>query len=250
MIGGPIFTLFDYLRNPTPDSVLQITMLLFALFAVIFILLPFHEFAHAITAYWLGDNTANEQGRLTLNPIRHIDPMGMLFMLVVGFGWAKPVPVNPLRCTRKLTMRGFMSITAAAGPISNILFALVTMTAAKMVWVSIDWEAFAANYITGSGAQFPAMYWFYWALMLITRMSIYLAVFNLIPIPPLDGSKIMFFFLNNRQVDAIERNMNMVRIALLVLILAPEPFNVLGRLIWWLGDQIMRGLDLVTFFIR
>ncbi|MCL2071581.1 MAG: site-2 protease family protein [Oscillospiraceae bacterium] len=213
---------------------------IFSICAIIFVLFPIHEGAHALAAKLLGDDTAERQGRLTLNPIPHIDPFGALFMFLVGFGWAKPVPVDARNATRKVTMRGFISLTAAAGPVSNILFSLFLIIVVKVVGVM------------SAASTGDLLYLFYIqaALVMTAQISIYLAVFNLIPIPPLDGSKILFFFLNNKQVYFLEKNMHIIRIALFLLILAPAPFNVVGRLIRQVSHFVLLGLDYATFFIK
>jgi hypothetical protein len=92
---------------------------------IIFMILPIHEFAHAWTAHKLGDDTAKYQGRLTLNPIAHLDPIGAICLLIGGFGWAKPVPIDPSRFSRKHSLRFGVAITALAGPVSNLIVAVV-----------------------------------------------------------------------------------------------------------------------------
>jgi Zn-dependent protease len=230
-MNSPLFTLLDFFQGKV--DAITLLLVFFSIISVTLILLPFHEFAHAITAYWLGDNTAKEQGRLTLNPIYHVDPIGFGCMFLIGFGWAKPVPVNPLRANRKVTMRSFMAITAAAGPLSNILFSLVCVIIAKL--------------LTLTGNSSDMMYFSFFALYMMSYTSLYLAVFNLIPIPPLDGSKILFCFLSNHQINMIERHMHIIRSVLLIVLLT-TPF--LRGFIKWGADIIMTGLDYATFFIK
>jgi Zn-dependent protease len=137
--------------------------------------LSVHEWAHAYSAYRLGDDTAAHQGRLTLNPLSHIDPIGTLLLPMLGipFGWAKPVPVNPVRFTRRMSMSTGMLITAAAGPFSNVVLAVIAVFAMSL---------FAPLLI-----QHESL-WLLLAQML--RMNIALAIFNMLPIPPLDGSRV------------------------------------------------------------
>ena len=138
--------------------------------------LSFHEFAHAWMASKCGDNTASRMGRLTLNPMAHLDVMGSLMILFVGFGWAKPVPVDPrsLRDPRKDMMK-----VAAAGPLSNLLLAML----AGMAWRLLG----GINFLLDT--NFPVLIFYF------TQINIALAVFNLIPVSPLDGSQIFSGYL-------------------------------------------------------
>jgi len=138
--------------------------------------LSFHEFAHAWMASKCGDNTAARMGRLTLNPMAHLDVMGSLMILFVGFGWAKPVPVDSrnLKDPRKDMMK-----VAAAGPISNLLLAML----AGMVWRLLGGTALFSNSI------FPVLIFYF------TQINIALAVFNFLPVAPLDGSQIFSGYL-------------------------------------------------------
>ena len=142
----------------------------------ILIALTFHEFSHGLAAYLLGDNTAKEQGRLSLNPIKHIDPMGFLTLLFFRFGWAKPVPYNPLYFKNR-KMGTFL--VALAGPLSNLLLAFTSLSLILIIK--------------------PQNFIIYNILNLLIFYNIIFAIFNLIPIPPLDGSKLMASLLPNKQ---------------------------------------------------
>lgn len=140
--------------------------------------LSVHEWAHAWSAYRLGDDTASRQGRLTLNPAAHIDPLGTIILPLLGFpiGWAKPVPVNPLRFRREVTMKTGMMITAVAGPFSNALIAIISAVLLGLLY------RFHLQHLAAG------------AVLMLLKASIFLNIglflFNLLPIPPLDGSRV------------------------------------------------------------
>ncbi len=170
--------------------------------AAILICLIIHEVSHGLAAYKLGDPTAKENHRLSLNPLRHLDLFGTLMMIVVGFGWAKPVPVDP-RYFKK--PKQGMAITALAGPASNFILAFLS--------------AIAVNFLSGAmtvkgeeGVLFTAARFFY----LLVLLNIGLGIFNLIPFPPLDGSKVLAMFLPDR---AYVRWMQLERYGMFVLML-------------------------------
>ena len=148
-----------------------------------------HEVCHGLAAYWLGDPTAKQSHRLSLNPIHHLDPFGLLMMVVVGFGWAKPVPVDP-RYFRK--PKQGMAITALAGPISNILLAVLFLGIGKVIYLY-------APYSDGMNTFFD------WCLFTVAPMSVGMGLFNLIPLPPLDGSKVLAMFLPNSVYEKLMR---------------------------------------------
>lgn len=151
--------------------------------------LSIHEFAHAFASQQLGDSTAKQAGRLTINPLAHLDPIGSLMMITVGFGWAKPVPVNPY-LLRGNKLRS-MAITAAAGPLSNILQAFVFSLPIRLGWVSFDWGAIFTDFLS-SGSIFPSLGL---VLSLLVWINLLLAVFNMIPLGPLDGMKVLMGLL-------------------------------------------------------
>ena len=143
---------------------------------VLFTAIPVHEAAHAYVADKLGDPTAKYMGRLTLNPMAHFDLMGSVAMLLFGIGWAKPVPINPLKF--KDQKKG-MAISAAAGPISNIIVAAISLAIAKLLLY--------ISYSSGANTVISTLFTIFRSMCFI---NISLAIFNLIPIPPLDGYKI------------------------------------------------------------
>ena len=215
---------------------------------VILLVLPLHECAHAWMAKKLGDDTAMYQGRLTLNPFAHIDPIGGILLLLTGFGWAKPVPVNPMRFNRKYSIRGGMALTAAAGPISNLIAALVGMIAMR-IYIMTD---FYQDYVMASidsdvvGVNPPEIIATF--LMYFVSINIGLAVFNLIPVPPLDGSKVMFFLLGNKGVTVAEwfaKNSYVVNIAFYILLFSP----ILSKPLSWISGTIYTGMIYATNWI-
>ena len=153
------------------------------IFAIVFLLsLSVHEASHAYAAYTLGDNTAKKQGRITLNPLRHLDIFGTLAIFIIGIGWAKPVPINPNNFENP---RKGMMLTALAGPFSNLALALVS----------------------GGLMRFVPDYSFLSQLLgTMIFVNIILMLFNLIPIPPLDGSRVLGFLLPRNIYQLLEEN--------------------------------------------
>jgi len=160
---------------------------------VLLLSLTVHEFAHAWAARRLGDDTAERMGRLTLNPLAHADPIGtfILPLLNVPFGWAKPVPVNPARFRQGVNMAKGMMITSLAGPFSNLLLAIVSA-------VLLGFVARLAPDLGAGGDGRGAAHIAAAFLLSMIQMNVVLAVFNLLPIPPLDGSRIVDAFLPAR----------------------------------------------------
>jgi Zn-dependent protease len=191
------------------------------------ICISFHEAAHGFVAYRLGDGTAKAMGRLTLNPIRHIDIFGLVMMAVFGFGWAKPVPVDMRRF--KNPKRG-MALTALAGPASNLLLAAVLFAAAG---------AFYALVPQGGGGAWQTVS----ALLIRTAaLSVALAVFNILPIPPLDGSKVLFSLFSDRIYGKLMRVERYGFILLMALIYT----NALDSTIGAMRDFVMGKLDFIA----
>ena len=187
--------------------------------------LSFHEFSHGYVAFKLGDPTAKQAGRLTLNPLAHIDPLGTLCMLIFRFGWAKPVPVNVMYF--KDRKKG-MAITAAAGPISNLLLAFLCLLLFVPVLVYAGWTA------VGSYAAD-----FFYIMLLI---NVGLAVFNLLPISPLDGSKILYAVLPNKIYFSIMRYERYFQPVLFLLLWT----GLLSRPISFLRDAVISGMEFLV----
>lgn len=164
---------------------------------ILLIAFPIHECAHALVAKWLGDDTAEKQGRITLNPIKHLDLWGTILMLFAGFGWAKPVPINPNNFKkRKLGM----ALSSLAGPVSNLILAYIAMILSKILLYTETSEELSIICINA---------------MLI---NVGLAVFNLIPVPPLDGSRILLLILPEKLYFKVMKYENIIFIILFAVI--------------------------------
>lgn len=192
--------------------------------AAVFLCLTIHETCHGLAAYALGDPTAKRAHRLSLNPLRHIDWLGLLMMVVAGFGWAKPVPVNPNYF--KKPKQG-MAVTALAGPVSNLLLAILLLLIARGVYIRAA--------LTGS---FSAT-WF--AFLLDTAsLSVGLGLFNLVPIPPLDGSKVLAVLLPDRAYDWLMHYERFGMLVLVMVICAGIGSNALDNAIRWTFTMLCR----------
>ena len=196
-----------------PQTIISRIFVLLTAFAV-------HEFAHAWAADRFGDPTPRNNGRLTLNPMAHLDPMGSLMLIVVGFGWAKPVPVNPYALERRSSMA--MMWVALAGPGSNFLMALLASIPFQLGLVSV--------YGINPDTFLPTLDRLLWEFVSINLL---LMVFNLIPLAPLDGEKILYYLLpspGQRVMDNIRPYGPML---LLVLVFSGFflPFNIIGSII-------------------
>jgi len=202
------------------DWLLQRLLLLVPLW----LCLTVHEWAHAWSAYQLGDDTAMRLGRLTLNPLAHVDPIGTFLLPLAGvpFGWARPVPVNPTRFRPEVRMDMGMLLTAAAGPISNVVLAAVTL--------------FALTVLDALGFVVPPL--LHALLTFVVQLNVILAVFNLLPVPPLDGSRIADALMPESWRPAWDRFFALGPTALLAVILVPVllGFSPFG----WILDAVLR----------
>lgn len=160
--------------------------------------LAFHEFCHAWAANELGDDTAKRQGRLTLNPLAHIDPIGAALMFVIGFGWAKPTPVNTWRLRGGPRRGGAM--VSFAGPASNFFFAALAALPLRFGLVEPSVGSFEALVRFGTGEDYIALF-----LIIIVNLNIILGIFNLIPLPPLDGYAVAVGFLPRQAADSLKK---------------------------------------------
>lgn len=219
------------LRAIMSGDPITIVISLFSYAIILLIATPVHECAHALVAYWLGDDTAAAQGRISLNPLAHFDPIGTTSILLFGIGWAKPVPVQPYRCRKVKTQKAAMALTSAAGPASNVLMALIFMLIYKIVLIAAP--ATMVTYYVGL------------SLTEIITINLALGVFNLLPIPPFDGSRIFLAFLPSKYYFGIMKYEEIIKIVILVLLFSGYlqiPFGILAN---W----IYNGLDFITGFL-
>ena len=222
------------LRDILPEILLIILCVLIAL--------TFHECAHGFAAYKLGDHTARNLGRLSLDPRKHLDPSGTICMLLFGFGWAKPVPVNS-RYFKK--PRRDMAITAVAGPIANLLLSFVAMLFYQ-IFFHIYVHSFSSAVLQGGGSfganilLFTTMFFMY-----LHTLNLYLAIFNLIPIPPLDGSRLLFLFLPDRYYFALMKYERFIMLAMLVLLWTGIITLPISTVCGWISDGMAAVIGLI-----
>ncbi len=213
-------------------SILDIIASVISAAIVVFLTLPIHEYAHGFAATKLGDPTPRFQGRMTLNPLAHLDYFGSLMIFLVGFGWAKPVGVNP-RYFKNAKVG--MAITAFAGPLSNILVAFAAMFLRSLfIFIVLAAELninavvyFISNIFSG-----------------IAIINVSLAVFNLVPIPPLDGSKILAVVLPDKTYYRLMQYERYFSLIILMLLVAGSAFsNILGSITY----ATVNGINTVTW---
>ena len=224
-------TVAQYITNPNALLGLLVSI------PGVLIAITFHEFAHGFVAYKLGDNTAKNEGRLTLNPFAHIDPIGLLMLLFAGFGWGKPVQVNPRNYTRKMSMEKADALVSAAGPIMNFILAIVFTIIYCLIY-----KYAGIVFVTSTVGKV--------VLLLISAtisINIGLGVFNLIPLPPLDGSKIIMPFLPQKAKMWFVNNEQLFSILFVVLwitgltgIIISPVINLISTGIMNLGSLIIR----------
>lgn len=220
--------IFDLIRNGlSMDLIVNLLARVFIIFCV----LPFHEFAHAFVAQKFGDDTARLSGRLTLNPLAHVDPFGALMIIIAGFGYAKPVPVNVGRFKRGKRKQQ-MALVALAGPVSNIIMAFISM----MIFVGI-------HRITNFSSEMA--YYLYLFFFYACSVNISLAVFNLIPIPPLDGSRILNAVLPDKyyyKLMQYERYIIMLIFVLIFTNVLDGPISIASSLIFNALNAVVEGI--------
>ena len=189
---------------------------------IVLVTITVHELAHGYTAYLLGDNTAKNAGRLSLNPLAHLDPLGAILLFVTGFGWAKPVPINPFYFKGSRS-RGIL-LVSLAGPLSNVVLAFVL---AMFVPLAARFNMSLAQIIAS------AIY-----------LNIYMAIFNLLPIPPLDGSKILASLIPK---DAAYKFLSVMDQYGMILLLVLAITNVFGKIISPIAGGIYAAFVTLAF---
>lgn len=240
--------LFDILRMGSMDSAerIQLLMNICARVFVIFCVLPIHEYAHALTAHKLGDDTARLKGRMTIAPMAHIDPIGALMIFLLGFGYAKPVPVNMRNFRRKRKdsdasnvyfmgsataydsgyAKRCMALVALAGPASNLIMAIISLLFKNII-----------NYLIPISTFSSILYYFFYYCAMV---NVALALFNFLPIPPLDGSRILNVILPDQIYYKLMQYERYIMIGLFVLIFFT---HVLDGPLAFLNSAVIGGLD-------
>ncbi len=208
----------------------------------ILIAITFHEYAHGRVANKLGDPTAKALGRLSLNPIKHLDPLGALCMLMFGYGWAKPVPINT-RYFKK--PKRDMALTALAGPLTNIALGFV-----GMLLFAIVAKLFSFAPTEGAWADFQFMTLLF--LQYFYTLNIAFAVFNMLPIPPFDGSRVLFSFLPPKYYFGIMRYERQIMLGFFILLIAGSwvpQLNIISTVLGFFTNIITKGMAFVIGLI-
>lgn len=213
--------LLQLLENRGTISFPTLILMFLSYAMIILVALPVHELSHGLMAYKLGDNTAKWNGRLTMNPFAHLDVLGTLMIFFVGFGYAKPVPVNPRNFRN---YKAGMALTALAGPFSNLLMAFLSLAVLRIA----------------DPAQTNALLWIFF--FTFANINIGLAVFNLLPIPPLDGFRVAANFLPARWsyfVDRYQMYITFIVMALIFSGVLNVPLQFLMNGVYYLFSMIL-----------
>ena len=201
---------------------------------IVLLALSLHETAHGFMALKLGDPTARNMGRLTLNPVRHLNPIGFICMLLTGFGWANPVPINS-RYFKK--PRRDIALTGLAGPVSNLLLATVFLLALRFLGYGYLMTLLPKTPLQANLIYFTLLFLYYGVYLNVT-----LAVFNLLPVPPLDGSRIFYVFLPPQLYVKVMRHEQTISLIIMALLL----LGPLSHLISLFTSLILKGMFLLV----
>ena len=225
-----LFSLAGFFSDPN-----QLLVLLLSIPGVL-IAITFHEYAHAFMAYKLGDDTAKAQGRLTLNPFKHTDPIGILMILFLGFGWGKPVQIDSRNLSRKMSASKAEAIVAFAGPAMNFLLAILFSVVYALL---IKFGAFnALNYRATDTIET--------IISIIIRINVGLGIFNLIPLPPLDGSKILLAILPTGAQEWYENNQRILYIIFLIIWVTPIASSIVTPLITSIDHWLINLIEVIS----
>lgn len=200
---------------------------------IVLIALTFHEFCHGLVSSKLGDPTPRYTGRLTLNPLAHLDPVGTLLMILTGFGWAKPVQINPRYYKNP---KWGMAITALAGPLSNLLLAFAAMILYTIIFI--------ISYKTGLFES--SLYRISYFIQLFAQVNLCFMVFNIIPIPPLDGSRVLGLFLSDSAYFKLQRFERYSMIAIIVLSLMGVFSKIIGTGVYIAMNGILNICNMIV----
>ena len=223
------------------DLIFRILPYLFRMPAVL-IALTVHEVCHGLVAYKLGDTTARDMGRLSLNPLRHLTPLGCICMIFLGFGFAKPVPIN----TRYFEHpKRDMALTAIAGPISNLCLAIIAILLESIGYAILG--AVWPNAAEMSEFAYYVTHFIFYFIQTFYLLNLSLAVFNMIPVPPLDGSRVLYAFLPEKYYFGVMRYERYIMLAMFALIWTGVLNGVLSTAVIWLYNAIHSAVSLLPF---
>ncbi len=220
-----VITIIQYASNPMALLTLLLTL------PGVIVAITFHEFAHAFAADKLGDDTPRRQGRVNLNPLSHIDPIGFLMLIFVHFGWGKPVEINPTNFNRKRSMSAQEAIVALSGPLMNIIIALI------LTIILFAVNTFAPSFVMSQIGILLEI-----TLRMAISVNIGLGVFNLIPLPPLDGSKILIHFLPYKARNWFMENKQVFYIVFIVLWVT----NLISYIVSPVISVVDKGINLLV----
>ena len=209
---------------------LTVVISFFSVLVILFLVFPFREYARAWVAKQLGDNTAEQSGMLTMNPLAHIDPMGALCMCLCCIGWSKPTPISINRC-RKVSQSTALVLVSLTGPLSLFLLGFLLMIIATVMFYVI-----AATQTT---------YYIFMALVTAAQICAYLAVLNLIPVPPFDGYYIIAGLLPRKAAIWMETNARIINFVVLILLIS----GALSGPLSFLSGKMLDLMDLLTIWI-